>query len=74
MTKIKLSGSVYEVLKWIGLVCLPAFAWFYGAMAETWGLPYGDQIVTTLNAVGTLIGILIGVSTYNYRKDDTYAD
>lgn len=71
---IKLSDRTYEILKWLCLICFPAFAWFYGAMAETWGLPYGDQIVTTLNAVGTLIGILIGVSTYNYRKDDTYAD
>ena len=43
-------------------------------MAETWGLPNGDQIVTTLNAVGTLIGILIGVSTYKYNKDDTHDD
>ena len=65
-----LKDSIYNFLKWICLICLPAVAWFYGAMAETWSLPYGDQIVTTLNAIGTLIGILIGVSTYNYRKED----
>lgn len=71
---MKLPDGVYDILKWLCLICLPAFAWFYGAMAETWGLPNGDQIVTTLNAVGTLIGILIGVSTYKYNKDDTHDD
>lgn len=70
---MKINNTLYEWLKWICLIALPAIAWFYGAMADTWGLPYGDQIVTTLNAAGTLIGILIGVSTYNYRKEDSQA-
>ena len=55
---MKLNNRIYEILKWCGLVLLPACAWFYGAMAETWSLPYGEQIVTTLNAIGTLLGIL----------------
>ena len=63
---MKINDRLYECLKWLCLIALPAIAWFYG---DTWSLPYGDQIVTTVNAVGTLIGILIGVSTYNYRKD-----
>ena len=66
---MKIDDRLYECLKWLCLICLPAFAWFYGAMEDTWNLPYGDQIIKTLDAVGTLIGILIGVSTYNYRKD-----
>lgn len=66
---MKIDDRLYECLKWLCLIALPAIAWFYGAMADTWSLPYGEQIVTTLNAIGTLIGILIGVSTYNYRKD-----
>ncbi len=66
---MKIDDRLYECLKWLCLIALPAIAWFYGAMAETWSLPCGDQIVTTVNAVGTLIGIMIGVSTYNYRKD-----
>lgn len=65
---MKLNDKVYEVLKWVALIAFPAFAWFYGVIAEQWGLPYATQIVATLNAVGTLIGLLIGVSTYAYRK------
>jgi len=68
---MKLKDNVYELLKWTCLICLPAVAVFYSVMADTWGLPYGNQIVTTINAVATLIGVLIGVSTYNYRKGDT---
>ena len=71
---MKLNDTVYEWLKWGCLICLPALAVFYNAMADTWDLPYGYQIVTTINAVATLIGVLIGVSTYNYRKEDSDAD
>ena len=65
---MKLNDRLYEALKWLALIAFPAVAWFYGVLANTWGLPYGDEIVSTLNAIGALIGILIGVSTYQYRK------
>ena len=74
MKNLILNDTLYEWLKWICLICLPAIAVFYAVMADTWGLPYGEQIVTTINAVATLMGVLIGVSTYNYRKDDSDAD
>ena len=60
--------SVYNVLKWVGLIALPAVAWFIAQIAPVWGIPNADAVVTTLNAAGTLIGILIGVSTINYNK------
>lgn len=71
---MKLSDKQYNFLKWFCLISLPACATLYGLLAETWGLPYGDQIVTTLNALGTFIGVLIGVSTYNYNKADSEDD
>ena len=75
MTKIKLSGSVYEVLKWIGLVCLPALAWWIMEVGGDIGITNAETVAKVLNATGTLLGILIGVSTYNYRKEaDTDAD
>ena len=57
-----LPDRVYTVLKWLGLIALPAVAWCISVIAPTWGLPHADQSVTTVNAVGTLIGILIGAS------------
>jgi len=63
---MKLNDRVYEILKWVGLVCLPALAWYVVEI----GIENAEQIAKILNATGTLLGILIGVSTYNYRKGD----
>ena len=52
-----LSDKAYDVLKWLALIALPALAWFISILGPTWSLPHVDAIVTTLNAVGTLIGI-----------------
>lgn len=58
-----LPDKAYNVLKWLALIALPALAWFIGILGPTWGIPHVDAIVTTINVVGTLIGILIGAST-----------
>lgn len=74
MSMFKLSDRAYEVLKWCGLVCLPAFAWFVSEVGADIGIANPEVVAKVLNAVGTLIGILVGVSTYNYRKCDSDAD
>ena len=53
---------VYDVLKWCGLIACPALAVFYGVVAPAWEWPNPDGVVLTLNALGVLIGTLIGVS------------
>jgi hypothetical protein len=71
---MKLNDKLYEVLKWIGLVCLPAVAWFVVEVGADIGIANAEVVAKVLNALGTLLGILIGVSTYNYRKCDSDAD
>ncbi len=58
----KLPDGLYDVLKWIGLIACPALATFYGVVAPLWGWPNPEAVVTTINAVGVLIGALIGYS------------
>lgn len=65
---MKLSNPVYDVLKWVCLVGLPAVAVCYVALSGIWDLPYAEQISMTVNAICTLIGALIGVSTAEYNK------
>ena len=65
---MKLSDDVYRVLKWLGLIALPALATFYGVIGKVWDIPHTAEIVTTITAVATLIGALIGVSTVSYNK------
>ena len=66
-----LPDNVYEVLKWLSCIALDAFGMLYKTLAEIWSLPYGQQIYDTAVAVSVCIGVLIGVSTYYYRKEDT---
>lgn len=67
-------NKVYDVLKWIALICIPAVVTFLSVVLgvlET--SPKTINIITTiLGAIGTLIGTLIGVSTsaYNKQKGD----
>ena len=63
-----LPDRLYDLLKWVGLVACPALAVFYATIAPAWGLPYPDQIVLTINAVGVLIGVLIGASQLTARE------
>ena len=66
--KIKMSNKVYNVLKWIAMYLLPAAGTLYFALAGIWGLPYGEQIVGTITAFDTFLGVLLGISTAQYNK------
>lgn len=66
--KSMLNNKVYDVLKWITLVVLPALGTLYFALSGIWGFPYGEQIVGTITAVTTFLGICLGVSTSKYNK------
>lgn len=63
-----LPDTAYNILKWVGLIALPALAWCVSVIAPAWGLPHVTEIVTTLNALGTLVGILIGASTLKAKE------
>ena len=63
-----MNDKVYDVLKWIAMYLLPAFGTLYFALASIWGLPYGEQIVGTITAVDTFLGVILGISTAQYNK------
>lgn len=65
-----LPDKLYNILKWVGLIALPALAVFYATCAPAWSWPYPDQVVLTLNALGVLIGTLIGASHLTARDID----
>lgn len=55
-------SHVYDVLKWVGLVLMPALATLIGSVGPAWGMPNVDAVVLTINALGTFIGVCIGAS------------
>lgn len=65
---MKLSNKVYDILKWIAMYLLPAAGTLYFALSGIWGLPYGEQIVGTITAIDTFIGVILGISTSQYKK------
>lgn len=65
---MKMSNKVYDVLKWIAMVVIPAVATLYFALAGIWGWPYGEQIVGTLTAIDTFLGVVLGISSAQYNK------
>ena len=67
---MKLSNRAYDILKWIAQYLLPGLGTLYFALASIWGLPYGEQIVGTITAVDTFLGVILGISTSAYNKGD----
>ena len=63
-----MNNKVYDVLKWIAMYLLPALGTLYFALSGIWGLPYGEQIVGTITAVDTFLGVILGISTTQYNK------
>ena len=63
-----MSNKVYNVLKWIAMYLLPALGTLYFALSGIWGLPYGEQIVGTITAIDTFLGVILGISTAQYNK------
>ena len=63
-----MNDKVYDVLKWIAMYLLPALGTLYFALAGIWGLPYGEQIVGTITAIDTFLGVILGISTVQYNK------
>ena len=65
---MKLSNKVYDVLKWIAMYLLPAVGTLYFALSGIWGFPYGAQVVGTITAVDTFLGVILGISTATYNR------
>ncbi len=67
-TKYFLNDNVYAILKWVGLLLLPAAATFIGVVGQAWGWPDYANWVVTLNAAGVFIGAIIGYSAGTVKK------
>ena len=68
---MKMPNKLYDVLKWVCLIALPALSSFYGLLANIWNLPYAEQIPATISGVALLIGSLIGISHIAIKKEES---
>ena len=65
---MKISNKLYDILKWLVIIVLPAAGTLYTALSTVWGWPYSNEIVTTITAVDTFLGAVLCISTATYNK------
>lgn len=61
-----MSNKLYDILKWVAQVALPALGTLYFALAGIWGFPYGEEIVGTITAIDAFLGVILGISSKQY--------
>lgn len=71
---MKLPDTVYDILKWIIALVLPAAAVLYGTVGPDWGWYDPELIVKTITAVQLFLGTIFGISCYQYKQDQKYKD
>ena len=67
--KMKLSNKVYDILKWVVLIVIPALSTAYVGLAAIWHWPLSDEVAKTASVICVLLGSLLGISTAQYNKD-----
>lgn len=68
---MQMSNKVYDTLKWVAQMFLPAVATLYFALANVWNLPFAEEVVGTITAIDTFLGVMLGISTAQYNKQNT---
>ncbi len=63
------SNKVFDALKWIVMVAIPALTTAYVGLSAIWGFPYADEVAKTSAVVCVLLGSLLGISSVKYYKD-----
>ena len=65
---MKMSDTVYNILKYFVIIFLPALSVLYVALASTWGWPYINEIRDTMDAVTLFLASALMVSAAEYNK------
>ena len=60
------SNKIYNLLKPIALIWLPGAATLYAAVAGIWGLGFVEQVVGTVSAIDTFLGVALHLSSSSY--------
>lgn len=61
-------SKVYDCLKWICMIVLPAIATLWFTLGKVWGFPYLGEIEATIVAIDTFLGAILGVSAIQYNR------
>lgn len=65
-----LNNKIYDALKWIVMVVIPALTTAYVGLSGIWDWPYATEVAKTSAVICTLLGALLGISTAQYNKQE----
>ena len=63
-----LPDRVYDILKWVAIIVMPALSTFIVGLGGIWSLPYAGQVAATVTAIGVLLGAFLGLSSVKYNS------
>ncbi len=64
-----MNQKIYDTLKWIAQILLPALGALYAALAGIWGWPYAEAVVGTISAVDVFLGAVLMMDSRKYFED-----
>ena len=64
------NSKIYDALKYVALIVLPALATLWAALGKIWGWPLVTEITATICAVDTFLGAILGISSAQYKKQE----
>ena len=64
-----MSNKVYNILKYVALIVLPALATLLLGLGELWNISMMPKIAGTVTLLATFLGTILQVSTAKYWKE-----
>ena len=69
-----MSNKVYDILKWVSVIVVPALVLLINTLGEIWNWEFTSQVSLTISAIGVFIGALIQISSAKYSKAQDKTD
>lgn len=69
-----LSNHSYDHLKRVTTIVLPALATLYFALSQVWDFPKTEEVVATITAINTFLGLVLRASSRKYHEDEDRYD
>lgn len=63
-----ITGKLYDWLKYLAQIVLPALGTLIFSVSSIWGLGDAGKIVGTIMAIDLFLGVILGISQANYNK------
>lgn len=64
-----LNSKLYNILKWTLIIFVPALLTLIGTLGRIYNFDT-ETITLTITAISTFLGVITGISNYNYNKEE----